>query len=391
MNKTMTSRERVLAAVKGLPVDRIPVMYWLNPHATCRLLTDFQPGKNSIATALGKAMWKRLDRHGGMDADALSRILPFVMEEYGNSEYALDLGADIAILSPGFISPSSFISSIRFRKGRINVRGPFGGTMALAGIYMHPFEPPIVCPTELAGFQFPDVSDKHFSGVRKFKKKFPDACVMVEIGAMQQVLCDYILGSESFMLALYDYPDEIRAFMERIGAWLEDIIHLAAGAGADIIFLQDDYGFNNRPLISMKMWDEITFPGLSRLAAASHAHALPFMLHSCGFQMPFLERYVEAGVDILQSLQVGAGNDLAKAFEITKGKLTFATGIDVQRSEGMSPDEISQTIQDAYNTGSRSGKFILAMTHMMQHSFSADKFAVIFEKVRQLQEIKWPG
>ena len=381
----MTSRERVLAAVNGLPVDRVPVMYWLNPHTTCRLLAEFQTEKNKVSGSLGKSIWKRFVRRGEMEADALSRILPILMEEYGNSIYTLELGGDIAVLSPDFISPSTFISSIRYRSGSISVRGAFGGRMTLAGIYMHPYEPAVSSPAQLSTHQLPRVTARHFNGVRKFRQEHPDACLLVEIGAMQQLLCDYIIGSEAFMLALYDYPHEIKAYMKRLGAWLIDIIHLAASAGADIIFLQDDYGYNNRPLISMKMWEDITFPQLARLVDAAHKHNLPFMLHSCGYQMPFLEKYIEAEIDVLQSFQVGAGNDLSHALEITKGKLTFATGIDVQNAESMSPLDLGRSIRSAYDIGIQNSRFILAMTHMLQHSLSLESYQSIFGTVRQLQ------
>jgi len=382
----VNSRERVLAAVNGKACDWVPVMFWLNPHTTCRLLSEYQPGRSRLASFMGKWAWQRFSRRGGMEADAFSRAFPLVMEEYGNSEYVLDLGADIAVLSPDFISPSSFIGSIRFRDGGMTVGGPFGGTMSLAGIYMHPLEPAVTDPRGLADFEFPDVAEKHFHGVRQFRKNHPSICLLVEIGAMQQVLCDYILGMQVFMLALVDYPREIRAFMERMAVWLENIVWLAADAGADMIFLQDDYGCNGRPLISMDMWMEITFPQLSRLVEASHSRGLPFMLHSCGYQMPFLERYVQAGVDVLQSLQVGAGNDLVRALEITRGELAFATGIDVQRSAALTPSELEQSIQDAYRIGSASGKFILGMTHMLQHDLPIEKYQMIFQTVHQFQE-----
>ena len=48
---SMTSRERVLAA-KGLPIDRVPVMYWLNPHMACRLLVEYRPGGDRTTSAL---------------------------------------------------------------------------------------------------------------------------------------------------------------------------------------------------------------------------------------------------------------------------------------------------------------------------------------------------
>ena len=43
----MTSRERVKAAMKGLPHDRVPIFYWLNPHAAAKLMTTVQPAKNN--------------------------------------------------------------------------------------------------------------------------------------------------------------------------------------------------------------------------------------------------------------------------------------------------------------------------------------------------------
>ena len=387
MEKSMTSRERVVAAVTGRPIDHVPVMVWLNPHTTCRLLAESQPARNKLASAVGTSIWKRFLRRGEMQADPLSRILPLILEEFGNSEYALELGSDMAILSPAFINPANFIPSIKRTNNTITVRGAFGGKMALAGIYMHPVEPAVSDPTGLAQLDLPMVTEKHFSGIRKFRKQHPHSCLLVEIGALQQILCDYILGSEAFMLALYDYPREIEVFMEKMGAWLENIIHLVANAGADIIFLQDDYGANGRPLISMQMWEHITMPQLARLVAAAHAHGLPFMLHSCGYQMPFLERYVHIGVDILQSFQIGAGNDLQQAYEITAGKLAFATGIDVQLAENASLLELHRLMLSAHEIGTQSGKFILAMTHMLQHTLSIEKYAAIFGFIRQLQQV----
>jgi len=308
------------------------------------------------------------------------------MEEFGNGDYCLELGGDIAILSPGFISPLNFISSIKRTGSTITVRGPIGGKMALAGIYMHPIKPVVSTPSELDQLKLPRVTEMHFSAIRTFRKKHPQSCLLVEIGALQQLLCDYILGSEAFMLALYDYPREISAFMDKLGAWLERIVHLAADAGADIIFLQDDYGANNRPLISMKMWERLTMPQLARLADAAHSNNLPFMLHSCGYQMPFLNKYVDIGIDILQSLQISAGNDLQKAYQLTAGRIAFATGIDVQCAETASPPELRRMILNAYETGMPTGKFILAMSHMLQHTLSMEKLAVIFDTVHQLQK-----
>ena len=187
---TMTSRERVLAAINGHPVDRVPVMYWLNPHATCRLMAEQQPSPSRAANLLARVLWKRFSQGGELDAGVWTRAAPLLLEEHGNGQYLLALGADVAILSPEVISPSSFVRSVRKDNGRLRVRGPFGVGMALGGIYMDPVEPAAKSTVDLVSIQLPEVSERQFSGVRRFRRDHPDACLLVEVASCQQLLCD---------------------------------------------------------------------------------------------------------------------------------------------------------------------------------------------------------
>lgn len=384
---TMTSRERVLAAIGGRPVDRVPVMYWLNPHTTCRLMAEQQPGRNRATSLLARVLWRRFTQGGELDAGPWTRAAPFLLEEYGNGQYVLTLGADVAILSPEIISPSSFIRSVRRDNGRLRVRGPFGVGMALGGIYIDPVEPAVKRVEDLTSVQLPEVSERHFSGVRRFRRDHPDACLLVEVASFQQLLCDYILGTAPFMLALYDHPGAIKAFLERLADWLIDVIRHAAAAGADVVYLQDDYGSNDRPLISMKMWLEFTYPHLVHMVQAAHEAGVPFMLHSCGYQMPFLEHYVAAGVDALQSFQPKAGNDFEEAYERFGDRMAFATGIDIQQGEWMRPQGLRDDILRCYDIGRRKGRHILSMTHMMQYTMPPENVRAILETVRDIQSV----
>jgi uroporphyrinogen-III decarboxylase len=382
---TMTSRERVLAAIQGQPVDRVPVMYWLNPHATCRLMAEIQPGQNLVWNSLAGYLWRRFRQGGEFGAGPWTRAAPLLLEEYGNGRYVLELGADVAILSPELISPMSFAGSVRKKNGRLAVRGPFGGTLALGGIYMDPVEPAVARIEDLETLPLPEVHDRHFSAIRRFRQAHPDACLLVEVVSFQQAVCDYVVGTMPFMLALYDHPQAIKAFMARLADWIIDIIGRAARAGADVVYLQDDYGSTGRPLISPRMWREFTLPHLKRMVTAAHEAGVPFMLHSCGYQMPFLADYVEAGIDALQSFQPKAGNDLPAAYEQVGDCLTFATGIDVQQGEWMSPQELRADVLRSYKLGKRGGRHILSMTHMMQYTMPAANVRAILDTVAEIQ------
>jgi len=90
IKEKMTSRERVLATVKGLPVDRIPVYYWLNPHAACKMIAGFEPSKNRFWNTAGSWLWKGFVKKHGFFSQKTRNALPHLFEAYANNFYVLD-------------------------------------------------------------------------------------------------------------------------------------------------------------------------------------------------------------------------------------------------------------------------------------------------------------
>jgi uroporphyrinogen decarboxylase len=133
------------------------------------------------------------------------------------------------------------------------------------------------------------------------------------------------------------------------------------------------------------MWMEFTYPQLKRQIEAVHEAGGIAMLHSCGFQTPFLPHYVEAGLDILQSFQPKAGNDFTTAYAKYGNRLCFATGLDVQQGESMTPGQLREDILKAYKTGGRNGRHILGMTHMLQYTMPIENVRVMFQTVAEIQ------
>jgi uroporphyrinogen-III decarboxylase len=381
----MTSRERIVAVAHGLPVDRVPVMYWLNPHTTCRLIAEYQPARDRIASFLARYLWKRFIEGGEFNASESARALPLLFEGYGNGDYVLELGADISIQSPELMSPINFIGKIRRDNGHIRFRGPLGSVRGIGGIYPDVVEPIIKDVQDLKNYQLPIITDKQFGTLRKFRQAHPETCIFLEAMSFQQLVSDVMWKTDQFMLALYDHPHEIKTFMARLSDWVMDVIRRGVKAGADVVFFQDDYGTTGRPLISPKMWREFTYPHLKCFVEAAHDAGVPFMLHSCGYQMAFLDDYVEAGIDILQSFQPKAGNDFEAAYEKYGDHLAFATGIDIQQGEWMSPQELRESILRSYRIGRRKGRHILGMTHMMQYTMPMESVRAIFDTVQEIQ------
>jgi uroporphyrinogen decarboxylase len=384
VSKQMSPRERVMAAIEGKPIDRVPVMYWLNPHAAVRMMAEYKPAQSRLWNLVAKRMWKKFRQGGEMDAREIWRALPLLYTVYANNSYALELGADMAQVPYG---TAKYWGKVYRENGRIRAKDVFGATRGMGGIYLDVIEPGVKNADDLANLPLPDATgDDMYAPIRKFRKEHPDACIFTDNFGVQDLPTSQIWEMSKMMMAMIDYPDKVKKFQQRFGDYMIDIGIRSIRAGADLIFMYDDYGYTGRTLISMDMWKEFTFPHLKRMIAAFHEEGGKVMLHSCGFQMPFLPYYMEAELDVLQAFQPKAGNDFAEAYHEYGDRLTFNAGIDVQQGESMTPEQLKRDIIGACRIGGLNGRHILGMTHMLQYTMPMENMRAIFETVREIQQ-----
>jgi uroporphyrinogen-III decarboxylase len=380
----MTSRERVRATVRGLPVDRIPVMTWLNPHAGCRMIAEFRPAADERHDVACRSAWRDFSEQQGSLPEDMRAFMPMLYSRYLNREYALEIGSDLA----GLGIPIDDIGKRISADGEpLLLRDAFGSVRRMASVYLEVVEPAVRDIRDLVDLRLPDASsERPYDEIRKFRAEYPDACLYGDSFGVQDLPSTNLWEMSQFMLALYDHPDEVKQFQTRFSDYMIGLSRRMVEAGADVILIYDDYGTTGAPLTSVKMWKEFTYPHLKKHIEAVHDAGAIAMLHSCGYQMPFLEHYVQAELDILQSLQPKAGNDFQAAHDEYGDRLTFCTGVDVQRGESMTPDELRDDILRAYRIGGRNGHHILGYTHMLQYTMPAENLEAILGTVAEIQQ-----
>ncbi len=377
----MTSRERIRAAVLGQPPDQVPVMYWINPHMACRMMEEMFPAEDPKTNRWGRFLWRRF-RKRTLDAGEVWRGLPLLLTDYANAEYALQLGADMALTTAG-ANAAHFVQSVRLRSGHLRFKGPWGSERGIGGIYMEVVDPVISDVADLEDYRFPEFDD--YSAIRKFREDHPDACVVAETYGVQDASFTQLGEMSRMMMAMIDHPAVMKSFFQRFGDWSVEIARKSAEAGADVVMIFDDYGTTGRTQISPKMWREFTLPHLRRIIDSIHEAGAIAMLHSCGYVMPLLNDFVDAELDILQAFQPKAGNDLAAAVAEFGDRLTFATGIDIQQGELMTPEAFREDILRQCRTGIQKNRFILATTHNLQHTMPYENMQTLFTTVAEIQ------
>ncbi len=385
---SMTSKERIHATVHGQDVDRVPVYIWLNAHTGAKLMAEYHPAKRKHWNLVSRFLWNRFRKGGLANAPELWRFLPLTIDvhmlNWANA-YAYELGSDMALASYG--SPWRY-ANFFLKKGNIYIKDLYGVTRTLGkGIYPDAVGPAITSIEDTKTYRFPDYrKDSLYSIFRKYRRDYPDKSIAAEIWGSQDFTATSLFGMERFMIYLVDYPDEMKAFMKRWADFHIEVAVRCIRAGADVLFILDDYGYDHRPLISPAMWKEFTLPQLKRIVEAGRNEGALVALHSCGYQMPFLEYYADAGIQLLHSFQPKAGNDFEKAHAEFGDRLTFINGIDIQQGEQMTPDQLKEDILRYYKTGGQNGGHVLGTTHEIQYTMPFENIIMILDTVREIQE-----
>lgn len=376
--KKMTSRERVLAAARRQPVDRPPLMLWIEPHTLVKIAEEIEKPKQLPDRIFFEAITglKNL-----LPDEDLGRIVP-LLAFLNSTGFMMQLGGEIVEFP--WHNPISFARKIRIENKRPIITDMYGAEHSIMGLYLEITKNPCSTPEELDRYKFPRIDNSMLRySIGMFRRAHPGMAVSVDIPGVQDV-SQWFMGMENLYLWMASNPDVIKRFFKKMLDHTLDLIRDAFKAGADMITILDDYGGQGRMLISKRMWEEFTFPCLRRQCELAHSLGGVVMLHSCGHVQPLLDKFVEAGVDILQSFQPAAGNDFEKAKREFGDRLSFATGIDSQTLAAMTPGEVRESVLGNYRIGSEGGGYILATNHALQVDTPVENLRALFDTLREI-------
>ena len=156
------------------------------------------------------------------------------------------------------------------------------------------------------------------------------------------------VGLESFSYYLYDCEDAILAQLERntecACRWIAGLPH---DDPFETAFVGDDIAFKGGSMVKVSWLEQHYFPRLARVCAALHARGKKVMFHSDGNLNAIMDGLVEAGIDVLNPIEICAGMDLADLHR-RYPKLIYAGGIDVSHLLPFgTPQQVRDTVVKA--------------------------------------------
>ncbi|MFA6448920.1 MAG: uroporphyrinogen decarboxylase family protein [bacterium] len=182
-------------------------------------------------------------------------------------------------------------------------------------------------------FPFPDPHrPERFERFEKYAKVIGrDKFIIGELGVGLWERAHFLRGFTQALEDLVLRPEEMQRLLDRLtDEWLIGLVEEHAARGCDGVMMTDDWGTQQRLMISPKMWRQFIKPCYARLAEAIHDNGMKFFLHSCGQITDIIEDLIEVGLDVLQKDDLEAIGTEYLA-EHVSGRLCFLSPLDVQR------------------------------------------------------------
>jgi uroporphyrinogen decarboxylase len=346
----MNSRERMLAAMRRQPVDRVPTDIWATPEVFEKLRAHFGEG---------------VDLSEALHIDGMAWVGP---------EY----------VGPKPVAPegeSADMWGIRSRP----VRYP-------TGIYQETcFHPLAFARTveDLDRYTWPQTEWFDYSRMRETAVRARETKA-VQCGYMALFYMHNLLrGLEQSLVDPLEDPDFTRELLGRISDFLlkDHRRRFEACDGLiDVAQVTDDYGSQNGPLISLEIFREFYRPHLQRFIDLCKEFGILVFHHDDGAMRMFLPDLVEMGIDILNPVQwTCPGMDMTELKKEFGGRLCFHGGVENQRILPFgSPEDVRREVRHCIDAlaSDRTG-YILASCHNLQPVTPVENVVAMYDEAWQ--------
>lgn len=185
----------------------------------------------------------------------------------------------------------------------------------------------------LDDFQWPDYTvEARYEGARQACAANPeDKFLLAGIPFSLIHRLEYMRGHIEAWTDSYEYPEDLSRLLNKMADIAIQAIDRLADAGAHGIISCDDWGLQDRPMLSPATFAEFFKPVYHRVYHHAHERGLLTFLHSCGHITDLLEHFIEAELDVIQQdQQENMGVEtLAERFG---GRLCFWCPVDIQQT-----------------------------------------------------------
>jgi len=338
-----TSKERVLKSVNFQEPDRVPIDLWVASEIRQHMVDYF-----------------------GCDYESVLELLGVDFRVVQGPRY---VGPKLDLHPDGSMSDVWGVQRKRVTFGEGNRQGT----------YLELVRSPLAEMTSVREVElyagWPSVDWWDFGGIAEECRQHPGKCIVYAGDRLDRTAqlktAMYLRGVEQILLDLTLNPAIAECIFERITTYFIEYnrrVFEAAAKEIDIFMMGDDFGMQTNLLMSVGTWERFLAPGFRSYIDLAHRYKVKVMHHTCGAVDLIIPKFIDAGLDILQSLQPRAANmNLSRLKEKYGRHIAFHGSVDIQETLPRgSPKEIRREVEERMKVGKPGGGFIICTAHNLQ-------------------------
>ncbi len=195
-----------------------------------------------------------------------------------------------------------------------------------------------------ADLQLLQLPDPHEDGLYADAERFVRhkgeyaAWFVTRIGIFPTMLS---LGTEAFCLALYDNRPFIETVLDRYCDWIAVVAERVCQLDFDAFVSTDDMAFNTAPFFSPTVFRDLVLPRYQRVAKKI---SLPWIIHSDGNMLPFVDDLLGVGIAGLHPNEKGA-MDIRAMKRAYGDRLCLLGNVDLNLLGMGAPEAVAQEVR----------------------------------------------
>jgi uroporphyrinogen-III decarboxylase len=194
---------------------------------------------------------------------------------------------------------------------------------------------------DLAMLELPDpYDDALYAEAAAFARQKGDfaACLVTRVGIFPTILG---MGLERFCLALYDNRDLVEELLDRYFEWTQVVAERVCRIGFDVYVSTDDMAFKSAPYFSPAVFRDLVLPRYQ--SVASHV-TIPWVIHSDGNLMPFLDDLLSLGIAGLHPIEKGA-MDIRAVKRLYRQRVCLLGNVDLNLLGMGTPEQVDDEVR----------------------------------------------
>jgi uroporphyrinogen decarboxylase len=370
----MTSRERVLAALDHREPDRVPIVI------------------GGSAQKIAESTLRELLQHYGLAGDSLRRVFAQFRFEPVSEPLWQALGVDARHV---YWQPERNFSIELQERGEkyidewgLDYDYSRGGGATSCLYRLAPLREVSEQDLDTYAWPNPHAYDRTKGMKEVAQKLFNEGRYAVYAYRNGGIFdyASYLRGTERFMMDLVINKSFVKRLLWKITeiliSYYESLLS-AVGPYVHVVEIADDLGAQNGPMISPQMYDEFIKP-CHKALIQTIKHDYPkikVMIHCDGGVRPLLPGLIDAGIDILNPVQVTAGGMEPAALKRDFGDaLVFQGGIDTQNLLiNATPNQVADEVKRMIDTLGPGGGYLFGPSHNILADIPVENVIAMFE------------